>query len=370
MRKHVVLAGGGHAHMLTLANLQRFTDKGHRVTVIGPSEFHYYSGMGPGMLGKIYSPETVCFQTRRLVEAKGGRFVLGQVVGIDPINKTLTLESGEQWPYDMVSFNVGSKIPSPPIEGDSEDIFTVKPIEGLLIAQRRLLALSSERSLRLGIVGGGPSSAEIAGNVQRLLHDHGQHPARITIFAGKKFMGRFSNSVRSKVANSLQKRSVHILDDAYVTAVKDKRLMLSSGDTYETDFLFLAGGVKPSPVFRASGLSTGPEGGLAVNEYLQSTNHPDVFGGGDCIYFQKCPLNKVGVYAVRQNPVLLSNLQARLEGHALTPFKPGGDYLLVFNLGDGTGVLKKRSLVFNGQLAFRIKDWIDRRFMKTFQNLE
>ena len=80
------------------------------------------------------------------------------------------------------------------------------------------------------------------------------------------------------------------------------------------DFIFLALGVKPAPIFRDSGIPTGPEGGLLVNNYLQSSSYPDIFGGGDCIYFQDKPLDKVGVYAVRQNPVLLNNLMARLEG--------------------------------------------------------
>ena len=51
MKKHLVLVGGGHAHMVTLAHIHRFVEKGYRVTVIGPSAYHYYSGMGPGMLG-------------------------------------------------------------------------------------------------------------------------------------------------------------------------------------------------------------------------------------------------------------------------------------------------------------------------------
>ena len=59
MGKKLVLVGGGHAHMVTLANLHAFVDKGHDVTVIQPSEHHYYSGMGPGMLGKVYAPEDI-----------------------------------------------------------------------------------------------------------------------------------------------------------------------------------------------------------------------------------------------------------------------------------------------------------------------
>ena len=57
MNKRLVLIGGGHAHMVTLANLGKIIVKGHSVTVIGPSEYHYYSGMGPGMLSGTYRPE-------------------------------------------------------------------------------------------------------------------------------------------------------------------------------------------------------------------------------------------------------------------------------------------------------------------------
>jgi len=75
----------------------------------------------------------------------------------------------------------------------------------------------------------------------------------------------------------------------------------------------------------------------------------------------------VGVYAVRQNPILLHNLMAALDGESLTPFQPGGAYLLIFNMGDGRAIFWKKNLVFDGRLAFILKDFIDRRFMRKFQ---
>jgi len=57
MGKTLILVGGGHAHMETLAHLEEFVQKGFQVTVVGPSTHHYYSGMGPGMLGNTYTPE-------------------------------------------------------------------------------------------------------------------------------------------------------------------------------------------------------------------------------------------------------------------------------------------------------------------------
>ena len=61
---------------------------------------------------------------------------------------------------------------------------------------------------------------------------------------------------------------------------------------------------------------------------------------------------------------------AALEKEELETFEPGGKYLLIFNLGDGTGILYKWSIHLGGRLAFKIKDIIDRRFMRSFQAFE
>ena len=370
MGKHLVLVGGGHAHMVTLANLHTFVEKGHRVTVIGPSAHHYYSGMGPGMFGGTYTPEEIRFATRQVVEKKGGAFVLGKAAGIRPDEKIITLESGDTVSYDVVSFNAGSYVPRLNLSGPVEDVYAVKPIERLMQARDRILELSASRKIRVGILGGGPSAAEIAGNLWQLTSGSGRQIPDIHIFAGRRFMARFSDQVRKKVELSLAVRGIRILTDGYVHSIDGLRIVQDTGKAHELDCIFLAMGVKPNPIFSNSHLPTGPDGGLRVNAFLQCAAYPDIFGGGDCIYFQQQPLDKVGVYAVRQNPVLYHNLMARLEGRQLQAFDPGGGYLLIFNVGGGKGVLQKRWITFGGRPAFFIKDYIDRKFMRKFQALE
>ena len=371
MGKHLVLVGGGHAHMVTLSNLHKFIEKGHRVTVIGPSPYHYYSGMGPGMLGNVYTPEDIRFATQHVVERQDGVFLLGRVVRVDPEKNAVWLESGESLSYDVISFNAGSYVPrSNVIDDDAKDIFTVKPIERLIEAQKRLLELVSVKEITVGIVGGGPSSAEIAGNVWRLTRGFNKMMPKIQIFAGNRFMSRFPDKVRRKVAESLTRRKIEILEHGYAKAIQSGKVVLESGRSYDSNVIFLAQGVRPSPIFKVSGLPTGPDNGLLTNKYLQSPAYSNIFGGGDCIYFKDRPLDKVGVYAVRENPVLYHNLMVSLEGGKLQAFDPGTDYLLIFNMGDGTGVLKKKWLLFGGRLAFVIKDYIDRKFMRRFQSME
>jgi len=370
MGKNLVLVGGGHAHMVTLANLHNFIEKGHHITVIGPSPYHYYSGMGPGMLGKIYTPENIRFATKHVVEKQGGTFVSGKAVRVDPKKKTVFLESGATFSYDVLSFNTGSYVPATLVKDDGKDIYSVKPIEKLIHAQARILELVSQKKIVISIIGGGPSAAEIAGNVWGFTRRFGKIKPEIRIFAGKNFMSGFPDNARTKVMLSLTKRNIEILESGYVKEIKNGHIRLESGKSFKTDVIFLATGVKPSPIFEESGLPTGPDGGLLVNRYLQNTEYPEIFGGGDCIFFKDRPLNKAGVYAVRENPVLYHNLMALLEETNLIPFDPGGDYLLIFNMGDGTGVFRKKWLVFGGRLAFKIKDYIDRKFMKKFQSVE
>jgi NADH dehydrogenase FAD-containing subunit len=152
-----------------------------------------------------------------------------------------------------------------------------------------------------------------------------------------------------------------------VQQIDNHRIVLENGHEYAADILFHAVGVKPPPIFTRSGLSIGPDGGLRVNACLQSVDQDNIFGGGDCIYFEAEPLDKVGVYAVRQNPILYRNLLAALEGGPLERFQPGGRYLLIYNLGEGEGIFSKGMITFCGKLAFFLKDWIDRRFIRTFQ---
>jgi len=67
-----------------------------------------------------------------------------------------------------------------------------------------------------------------------------------------------------------------------------------------------------------------------------------------------------------QNPIYFA--KAFMQNETLQPFDPDGDYLLIFNLGNGKGVLRKKWFQISGGVAFRIKDWIDRKFMEKFHN--
>lgn len=366
MQQRLVLVGGGHAHMTVMQHLDDYVARGHRVILVSPGPYHYYSGMGPGMLGGTYRPQQIRFNVRRMVEERGGEFIEGRVLRVEAERRVLVLDDGRQLPYHVASFNTGSGVPLDLIGASGSDVWPVKPIHNLLEVRKNLRELLPRRTVRLLIVGGGAAGVEIAGNLWRLVEQVGGR-AEITLVAGERLLKRFPERARSLAAASLARRGIVVREGVHVRMAGAGRAVLDDRSELTYDIALSASGVQPSPLFRDSGLPVGADGGLLVNASLQSVSHPELFGGGDCIAFQERPLDKVGVYAVRENPILYRNLMAALEGQPLLRFAPQKRYLLILNMGDGRGILAKGSRAFDGRWAFRLKDWIDRRFMRRFQ---
>lgn len=362
----LALVGAGHAHMTLMTNIRLLVKQGHSVDVIGPGERHYYSGMGPGMLGGTYTPMAISFPVKRMCEEQGATFHVDRCIGVDPVNRVINLESGNHVEYDVVSFNTGSSIVDDIVADKAQDVFTVKPIEKLLEGRKRIFALAAKGHVSIGVVGGGPAGVEVAGNALAAAQDAGADPT-VHLYYGKNFMARAPDNVRRKCKNVLTKHGIKLIGGEYVTGVDTGKITLASGQQYEEDIIFVAMGVRPRPLFEPSGIPDGKDGGMLVNKYLQSPKFDNIFGGGDCIYFEPHPLDKVGVYAVRQNQVLNDNVIARINDEPLREFEPGGSYLLIYNTGAGTGVLHKYGITFNGKNAFTIKDYIDSKFIDKFK---
>ncbi len=402
MGGHLVLVGGGHAHLATLKGIGGYVSRGHRVTLINPSTYHYYSGMGPGLLSGLYRPQEARFNVGKMVERGGGSFIEGRVTRIDPGSRAAILADGRSVPYDVASFNLGSEVvpvrrqrshagqentPPSPLEGgikggcalrnmadralDGLDptparVFPVKPIINLLTARRAILDLARERGIEIVIIGGGPAGIELAGNAWRLANEH-RITARISLISSRAILEKFPARARRLALESFSARGIRVREHVRMASMESAHVRFSDGTDTPYDVAFLASGIRPPEIFRESGLPVTEDGSLRVDEDLRSVAHPDLFGGGDCVSVNGYHLAKVGVHAVGQSRVLRHNLLAALEGRRMRPFVPKKHYMLILSLGDGRGILCKRGWAFQGRWVFLLKDYVDRRFMRAFQ---
>ena len=118
-----------------------------------------------------------------------------------------------------------------------------------------------------------------------------------------------------------------------------------------------------------SGLDLDDAGFIRVRETLQSTGDPSVFAAGDIASFDARALPKSGVYAVRQGPVLAENLRRLAAGRPLRPYRPQPLTLALISSGDRNAVASWGRLAVEGRRVWRVKDWIDRRWMRKYQDL-
>jgi NADH dehydrogenase FAD-containing subunit len=366
MAKHLVFVGAGHAHLMAIAKCADYIKRGHRVTVISSSVHHYYSGMGPGMLSGRYRPQDIRFNVKKMAEVRGAQFLEGVVTAVNGRNRVLLFSDGSNLSYDVASFNTGSTVPLESLTAPRENVFPVKPIINLLKAREVIKRLARERTPEIIVIGGGPAGLEVTGNAWGLVNSIGGR-ANITLISGHRLLNGFPDKAYRLARASLEARGIRLLEGTGADAIGDGLVRLSSGGEKRSDICLVATGVMPSTLFRESGIMTGPTQGILVNEYLQSVAYPEIFGGGDCIDLQGIPLNKVGVYAVREGPILHQNLGAALENGTLTTFRPQQTYMLIFNLGDGTGLLWKDKILWRGRLAMLLKNYIDTKFMRTYQ---
>jgi NADH dehydrogenase FAD-containing subunit len=318
-------------------------------------------------VGGRYSRDEISFPIRELVERGGGVFRKGWAEQIDPVNRIVSLASGEEISYDVVSFNVGSSVPFeklvPPEERDAlgTSIFPAKPVACLDMARLRLTSLEPPRTI--AVVGGGPGGIELAANTAWSIRERGID-AKVTLFAASRLTPRQNEKFRGKAHRRLRSLGVEVREHSPVERV-DAQTLLSQGKEYPSEMSLLAIGVEPPPIFRRSGLATGPSGGLLVDRYLRSPEYPEIFGGGDCIEIDGRPLARVGVYALRQTEHLEQNIAATLFGGELSPFRTGEEYLLICNLAGGHGVATKYGLVAEGRLPGAVKHAIDRWFVSS-----
>ena len=136
----------------------------------------------------------------------------------------------------------------------------MKPIEQLLKAQQHIKERLKKKTHHIIIVGGGPAGLEITANLWRLAANLGGE-ARFTLVAGRRLMRGFPEKVRALALKSLMKRGVDVIEGTYLHEVQTNVARLQDGRMLPFDMIFLALGVQPSPLFKNSGIKTGPDGG-------------------------------------------------------------------------------------------------------------
>jgi selenide,water dikinase len=376
--KDVVLVGAGHSHVTVLRMFGMKPIPGVRLTLISREVHTPYSGMLPGLIAGHYGFDDAHIDTGPLARFAGARLYQDEAVDLDLAGRYVICRRRPPVPYDLLSLNIGSTPNTADVPGASEHAIPVKPIDGFL---RRFEALRARVLARKGrtavaLVGAGAGGVELLLAVEHRLR---QAVARAGFDAsGLSFvlvsdvpdiLPSFPAAFRARFRAVLAARGIAVITGAPVTRVEAGRLMLAGYGPLAADEILWTTQAAPARWLAKAGLPLDARGFLRVDQTLRVVGRDDVFAAGDTIAFSGRELPKSGVYAVRAGPALAENIRRTLTGRSLRRFRPQREALYLISTGGRHAVGTRNGLVVEGDWVWRWKDWIDRRFMRKFNEL-
>ncbi len=375
--RDIVLIGGGHSHVGVLKSFGMRPIAGVRLTLICTDMHTPYSGMLPGYVAGHYDYDEVHIDLSRLCVFAGARLFKDEVVGIDRANNKVLCRNRPPVPYDQLSINIGSTPQLGGVPGAAEHAVAVKPIQRFNDRWVTLLERVKQHAGKttIAVVGAGAGGVELTLAMQFRLRNElkklGRNPDDLAfhLFTNiATILPTHNAGVRKRFEAVLAGRGVRVHVNAAVNQVRAGSLQTASGQTLDADEIIWVTRAGGAPWLKQTGLALDGEGFIQVNDNLQTLTDPSIFAAGDIASMVNYKLEKAGVFAVRQGPPLTENLRRAVEGTALRAYRPQTSWLALISTGDQYAIASRAWLGFAGAWVWQWKDWIDKRFMRKFQD--
>ncbi len=277
------VAGGASA-----AAKARRTDEHAQITVFERGPYISFANCGlPYYVGGeityrddllLQTPES--FKARFNVEVQ----VLHEVTAINRERKTVSvknLQTGEcaEQSYDKLILSPGAKAVVPKITGvDAKNIFTLKTVPD---ADALKVFLSEHKPKRAVVAGAGFIGLETAESLIKLGID------TTIVELLEQVLPPLDADMAVYVSNHLRAAGLNLVLCDGIKAFNGgefaNEVELSSGKKIPADVILLSVGVAPETALAANaGLTLGPTGSIAVNEFMQ-TSDPDIYAVGDAV---------------------------------------------------------------------------------------
>ncbi|HEY8473886.1 MAG TPA: FAD-dependent oxidoreductase [Natronosporangium sp.] len=273
----IVVAGYGMAGARFAAELRARSDEA-KLTVLGAEPEPAYNRilLSSVLAGKLREPDLALVGVAgRGIDVRTGV----QVVAIDRTNRTVTVDTGEQVPYQHLVLATGSRPVIPPLAGLTPDRLPRRVAVFRTLADcRRILAAADDAGSAI-VLGGGPLGLEAA----RGLANRGL-AVRVVHAVGHLMERQLDRAASAVLVDTLTRLGITTHLDAAATAVAagpdGVRLTLDDGEELAAGLLVIACGVRPETrLAAAAGLAV--RRGVVVDDRLR-TSDPAISAIGDC----------------------------------------------------------------------------------------
>ena len=277
--RRVVVIGGVAGGMYAATRLRRL-DEHAQIVVLERSGHVSFANCGlPYHVGGVITERSdLLLQTPASLGARFGLDVRvrHEVSSIDreaKVVRGVDLASGEDFElgYEVLVLSPGARPVRPPLPG-VERALSLRDIE-----DTDALVAATAGARTAVVVGGGFIGVEMAEN---LLH----RGLSVTLVeAADQVMAPLDPELAEVVHGALREAGVRLLLGEQVASIGADEVTTAAGTVVPADVVVLAIGVRPESSLAAdAGLTTGPGGGIVVDEHLR-TSEPSIYAVGDAV---------------------------------------------------------------------------------------
>ncbi|HZD66611.1 MAG TPA: NAD(P)/FAD-dependent oxidoreductase [Acidimicrobiales bacterium] len=386
----IVVAGAGYAglHVALRLMVKLHNKATMELTLVDQHDYHEVITELPRVAAGTRAADAVRIPFQDMLD-KGVRFIQTKIIGFDLPDQRLLTEGGTigwQWlvlalgsrPNDFAIPGLAQRSLSLYSASDAERVWTT--VNDALIAAAA--ATNPERQRRLATVvvgGGGATGVELAGELAEMLpevaRDHGlapERPAVVLVEAGPTILAGSSPKLIDRAASILSKLGVEVRTNATIAAATDEGFRLKDGQVVEGGVFVWAGGVRAPELVIDSGLPTGHNGRVKVDQYLRVLDHPDIYVAGDLASVVDPrtghALPPLAQVALEEGEIVARNLEAELRGRHLEAFT-FHDKGFVVSVGPRRGVADVAGITTSGRLAHLLKDAIEWEYRQSVRHM-
>ncbi|MDR7135565.1 NADH dehydrogenase [Lysobacter niastensis] len=367
---HVIIVGGGFGGLWATRAL---AGDDVRITLIDRRNHHLFQPLLYQVATAGLSSPDIAAPLRHILRRQRNVEVrLGEVTGIDPPSRTVTLADGGVLDYDYLLLASGATHAYFGHDEWSGDAPGLKTLDDALAIRRRLL-LAFERAeacddpeeraawLSFAIVGGGPTGVELAGTLAEIARHTLKHEfrridpsqARVRLVeAGPRVLASFPESLSDKARKQLERLGVEVVTGTAVSAIDAHGYAL--GDTFVPARTVLwAAGVAASGLGALLDAQRDRAGRVLVAPDLSVPGHPEIFVAGDLASVQQDgkPVPGVAPAAKQMGSHVAHAIRARIAGQAAPTFRYR-DFGNLATIGRMAAVVDLHGFKLSGLLAW------------------
>jgi len=313
------------------------------VLVIDRNNYHTFLALLYQVAAAELEAEDIAYPVRSIFwKLPNVDFILAHASHIDLKNCIIETD-GETISYDYLILATGSITYSFGLPGVAENAYCLKTLEEAVALKNHIICCfeaaareedraKRESLLTFVIVGGGATGVEYAGALSELIHGplvkdyrnvNFQSVRIILLEAADRLVANMPQSVRAYTLEKLQKMGVDVRLGAKVREVTPDTVILSNQDNILTRTVVWTAGVKGEPLAELSGVVTGRDGRVPVQDTLQVPEHPEIYVIGDLasINEDNRVLPMVAQVAIQSGISAAQNILRQIAEQTLQPFR-------------------------------------------------